>query len=61
MVAYVSSPYANSGPNHFVLVTGYDTNDASFYYVHDPGFEKTTYSVDRIAGFNVWTLAIFNK
>ena len=61
MVAHVYSPYATSYPDHFVLVTGYDTADDSFYYVNDPGFERTTYSLDRIAGFNIWTIDILNS
>ena len=61
MVALVYSPHATSYPDHFVLVIGYDTNDSSFYYVHDPGYQKTTYNLDRIAGFNIWTLDIFTQ
>eukprot|EP00828_Plagiopyla_frontata_P008389 TRINITY_DN1417_c0_g1_i6.p1 TRINITY_DN1417_c0_g1~~TRINITY_DN1417_c0_g1_i6.p1 ORF type:complete len:210 (+),score=22.80 TRINITY_DN1417_c0_g1_i6:13-642(+) len=61
MIAHVYSPYATSYPDHFVLVTGYDTSDSSFYYVHDPGFERSTYSLDRIAGFNIWTIDILNS
>ena len=35
-------------PHHFVLVVGYDDTNSSYYYVNDPGYEKTTYELTRI-------------
>ena len=61
LIAHVFSPYDTKYPTHFVLVTGYDTEDTSIYYVHDPFYEKDTYSIDKIAGYNIWTLDFLNE
>ena len=61
MVAHVYSPYDKSYPHHYVLVTGYDTEDSSIYYVNDPFYEKTTYSVDKIAGYCIFILDVLTQ
>eukprot|EP01113_Clastostelium_recurvatum_P050105 TRINITY_DN940_c0_g1_i1.p1 TRINITY_DN940_c0_g1~~TRINITY_DN940_c0_g1_i1.p1 ORF type:complete len:190 (-),score=44.43 TRINITY_DN940_c0_g1_i1:193-762(-) len=39
---------------HFVLVTGYDSGETTFY-VNDPGFNVTSYPYSQIVGYRIFT------
>ena len=34
---------------HFVLITGWDSNGAEFFYVNDPGFDQESYDYTDIS------------
>ncbi|KAJ6227757.1 hypothetical protein M0813_09660 [Anaeramoeba flamelloides] len=44
------------GNPHWVLLTGYDTEDESIYYVSDPGYAKETTTVDAISEWRIYTM-----
>jgi hypothetical protein len=43
--------------HHFVLATGYTHDSDDVFYVHDPGFTKSTYSLrDDVVGFRLFQM-----
>jgi len=38
---------------HFVLVVGFDSGDVN-WYVNDPGFPRTVYTISEIVGWRIW-------
>lgn len=41
---------------HFVLAYGYDTANATKFYVRDPGFNVDSYGYSDIVGYRSWTI-----
>ena len=39
---------------HWVLVTGYDTDNSGLFYVNDPGFTSTSYDLSGMSNFVVY-------
>uniref|UniRef100_A0A7S1G6Z6 Peptidase C39-like domain-containing protein n=1 Tax=Bicosoecida sp. CB-2014 TaxID=1486930 RepID=A0A7S1G6Z6_9STRA len=43
--------------SHWVLITGYDSDDASTFYVNDPGFDQSSYDHSGMSHFVVYSNA----
>jgi hypothetical protein len=41
---------------HFVLLTGYDNQNSTMFYVNDPGFNVLTYDYADFVGYRLFTL-----
>eukprot|EP00698_Gefionella_okellyi_P004587 TRINITY_DN14199_c0_g1_i1.p1 TRINITY_DN14199_c0_g1~~TRINITY_DN14199_c0_g1_i1.p1 ORF type:complete len:193 (+),score=25.66 TRINITY_DN14199_c0_g1_i1:123-701(+) len=43
--------------HHFVLIVGYDSTDNDTLYIHDSGFDRTTYSYSRdLVGYRIFDM-----
>jgi hydroxymethylpyrimidine/phosphomethylpyrimidine kinase len=40
--------------SHFVLITGYDANNSTFFYVNDPFYNVSTYMYDTVSDLLVY-------
>lgn len=51
----------NNG-GHFVLLTGYSTEDGDTFAVNDPGYERETYSYEKdLVGFRIYDMNRLKK